>query len=242
MNTTKIEWTDRVWNPTKGCSKISEGCKYCYAESFAKRLQAMGMEDYKDGFKFKILPHRLYEPLKIKKPQKFFVNSMSDLFHDDMPDEYLNQIFDVINQTPQHTYQILTKRVENMYIYFQNHNVPQNVWLGVTVENSKYSYRIDILKKINATIKFISFEPLIDSAGKIDLTDIDWVIVGGESGYNGRPMKPEWVNEIYLQCQEKNIPFFFKQWGTWGSDGIKRNKKANGKLFQDKIIQEYPKL
>ena len=239
---TKIEWTEKVWNPSIGCTKISDGCKNCYAESFAKRLQAMGMEDYKDGFKFKILPHRLNEPLKIKKPQKFFVNSMSDLFHDDMPDEYLNQIFDVINQTPQHTYQILTKRVENMYIYCQNHNVPQNVWLGVTVENSKYSYRIDILKKINATIKFISFEPLIDSAGKIDLTDIDWVIVGGESGYNGRPMKPEWVNEIYLQCQEKNIPFFFKQWGTWGSDGIKRNKKANGKLFQDKIIQEYPKL
>jgi protein gp37 len=239
---TKIEWTEKVWNPSIGCTKISDGCKNCYAESFAKRLQSMGMEDYKDGFKFKILPHRLNDPLKIKKPQKFFVNSMSDLFHDDMPDEYLNQIFDVINQTPQHTYQILTKRVENMYIYFQNHNVPQNVWLGVTVENSKYSYRIDILKKINATIKFISFEPLIDSAGKIDLTDIDWVIVGGESGYNGRPMKPEWVNEIYLQCQEKNIPFFFKQWGTWGSDGIKRNKKANGKLFQDKIIQEYPKL
>mgnify|MGYP000888739363 FL=1 len=239
---TKIEWTEKVWNPSIGCTKISDGCKNCYAESFAKRLQSMGMEDYKDGFKFKILPHRLNEPLKIKKPQKFFVNSMSDLFHDDMPDEYLNQIFDVINQTPQHTYQILTKRVENMYIYFQNHNVPQNVWLGVTVENSKYSYRIDFLKKINATIKFISFEPLIDSAGKIDLTDIDWVIVGGESGYNGRPMKPEWVNEIYLQCQEKNIPFFFKQWGTWGSDGIKRNKKANGKLFQDKIIQEYPKL
>jgi len=241
MNTTKIEWTDRVWNPSKGCSKISEGCKYCYAESFAKRLQAMGMEDYKDGFKFKILPHRLNEPLKIKKPQKFFVNSMSDLFHDDMPDEYLNQIFDVINQTPQHTYQILTKRAENMFEYFQNHNVPENVWLGVTVENSKYLYRVDILRKINATIKFVSFEPLIGSVGKIDLTDIDWVIVGGESGYNGRPMKPEWVNEIYLQCQEKNIPFFFKQWGTWGSDGIKRNKKANGKLFQDKIIQEYPK-
>jgi protein gp37 len=239
---TKIEWTEKVWNPSIGCTKISDGCKNCYAESFAKRLQSMRMEDYKDGFKFKILPHRLNDPLKIKNPQKFFVNSMSDLFHDDMPDEYLNQIFDVINQTPQHTYQILTKRVENMYIYFQNHNVPQNVWLGVTVENSKYSYRIDILKKINATIKFISFEPLIDSAGKIDLTDIDWVIVGGESGYNGRPMKPEWVNEIYLQCQEKNIPFFFKQWGTWGSDGIKRNKKANGKLFQDKIIQEYPKL
>ena len=238
---TKIECTEKVWNPSIGCTKISEGCKNCYAESFAKRLQSMGMEDYKDGFKFKILPHRLNDPLKIKKPQKFFVNSMSDLFHDDMPDEYLNQIFDVINQTPQHTYQKITKRVENMYIYFQNHNVPQNVWLGVTVENSKYSYRIDILKKINATIKFISFEPLIDSAGKIDLTDIDWVIVGGESGYNGRPMKPEWVNEIYLQCQEKNIPFFFKQWGTWGSDGIKRNKKANGKLFQDKIIQEYPK-
>ncbi|HQP90040.1 MAG TPA: phage Gp37/Gp68 family protein, partial [Bacteroidales bacterium] len=196
MNTTKIEWTDRVWNPSKGCSKISEGCKYCYAESFAKRLQAMGMEDYKDGFKFKILPHRLNEPLKIKKPQKFFVNSMSDLFHDDMPDEYLNQIFDIINQTPQHTYQILTKRAENMFEYFQNHNVPENVWLGVTVENSKYLYRVDILRKINATIKFVSFEPLIGSVGKIDLTNIDWAIVGGESGNRARLIKHEWVNEI----------------------------------------------
>ncbi len=240
MNTTKIEWTDRVWNPSKGCSKISEGCKYCYAESFAKRLQAMGMEDYKDGFKFKILPHRLNEPLKIKKPQKFFVNSMSDLFHDDMPDEYLNQIFDVINQTPQHTYQILTKRAENMFEYFQNHNVPENVWLGVTVENSKYLYRVDILRKINATIKFVSFEPLIGSVGKIDLTNIDWAIVGGESGNRARLIKQEWVNEIYLQCKKQNVPFFFKQWGTWGADGIKRNKKTNGKLFKNKEWHEYP--
>ncbi len=240
MNTTKIEWTDRVWNPSKGCSKISEGCKYCYAESFAKRLQAMGMEDYKDGFKFKILPHRLNEPLKIKKPQKFFVNSMSDLFHDDMPDEYLNQIFDVINQTPQHTYQILTKRAENMFEYFQNHNVPENVWLGVTVENSKYLYRVDILRKINATIKFVSFEPLIGSVGEIDLTNIDWAIVGGESGNRARLIKQEWVNEIYLQCKKQNVPFFFKQWGTWGADGIKRNKKTNGKLFKNKEWHEYP--
>ena len=240
MNTTKIEWTDRVWNPSKGCSKISEGCKYCYAESFAKRLQSMGMEDYKDGFKFKILPHRLNEPLKIKKPQKFFVNSMSDLFHDDMPDEYLDQIFDIINKTPQHTYQILTKRAENMFEYFQNHNVPENVWLGVTVENSKYLYRVDILRKINATIKFVSFEPLIGSVGKIDLTNIDWAIVGGESGNRARLIKQEWVNEIYLQCKKQNVPFFFKQWGTWGADGIKRNKKANGKLFKNKEWHEYP--
>jgi len=240
MNPTNIEWTDRVWNPSKGCSKISEGCKYCYAESFAKRLQAMGMEDYKDGFKFKIIPHRLNEPLKIKKPQKFFVNSMSDLFHDDMPEEYLNQIFDVINQTPQHTYQILTKRAENMFEYFQNHNVPDNVWLGVTVENSSYIYRIDILRKIKTTIKFVSFEPLIGPIDKIDLKNIDWVIVGGESGNRARLIKPEWVNNIYLQCKKQNIPFFFKQWGTWGADGVKRNKKANGRLFKNKEWLEYP--
>lgn len=242
MNTTKIEWTDRVWNPSKGCSKISEGCRFCYAESFAKRLQAMGMEDYKDGFKFKILPHRLNEPLKIKKPQKFFVNSMSDLFHEDMPYKYLNQIFDIIQKTPQHTYQILTKRAENMFIYFQNHNVPENVWIGVTVENESYTYRIDILRKINATIKFVSFEPLIGSVGKINLTNIDWAIVGGESGNRARLIKPEWVNEIFLQCKKQKVPFFFKQWGTWGADGVKRNKKANGRLFKNKEWHEYPTI
>ncbi len=240
MNPTKIEWTDRVWNPSKGCSKISEGCKNCYAASFAKRLQAMGMEDYKDGFKFQILPHRLNEPLKIKKPQRFFVNSMSDLFHEDMPDEYLDQIFDIIKKTPQHTYQILTKRAENMFEYFQNHNVPDNVWLGVTVENSSYTYRIDILRKIKSTIKFVSFEPLIGPIDKIDLENIDWVIVGGESGNRARLIKPEWVNNIYLQCKKQNIPFFFKQWGTWGADGVKRNKKANGRLFKNKEWLEYP--
>lgn len=240
MNPTKIEWTDRVWNPSKGCSKISEGCKNCYAASFAKRLQAMGMEDYKDGFKFQILPHRLNEPLKIKKPQRFFVNSMSDLFHEDMPDEYLDQIFDIIKNTPQHTYQILTKRAENMFEYFQNHNVPDNVWLGVTVENASYIYRIDILRKIKSTIKFVSFEPLIGPIDKIDLKNIDWVIVGGESGNRARLIKLEWVNNIYLQCKKQNIPFFFKQWGTWGADGVKRNKKANGRLFKNKEWLEYP--
>lgn len=240
MNPTKIEWTDRVWNPSKGCSKISEGCKNCYAASFAKRLQAMGMEDYKDGFKFQILPHRLNEPLKIKKPQRFFVNSMSDLFHEDMPDEYLDQIFEIIKKTPQHTYQILTKRAENMFEYFQNHNVTDNVWLGVTVENSSYIYRIDILRKIKATIKFVSFEPLIGPIDKIDLENIDWVIVGGESGNRARLIKPEWVNNIYLQCKKLNVPFFFKQWGTWGADGVKRNKKANGRLFKNKEWLEYP--
>ncbi|MDI6832575.1 MAG: phage Gp37/Gp68 family protein [Bacteroidales bacterium] len=240
MNPTKIEWTDRVWNPSKGCSKISEGCKNCYAASFAKRLQAMGMEDYKDGFKFQILPHRLDEPLKIKKPQRFFVNSMSDLFHEDMPDEYLDQIFDIIKKTPQHTYQILTKRAENMFEYFQNHNVPDNVWLGVTVENSSYTYRIDILRKIKSTIQFVSFEPLIGPIDKIDFKNIDWVIVGGESGNRARLIKPEWVNNIYLQCKKQNIPFFFKQWGTWGADGVKRNKKANGRLFKNKEWLEYP--
>jgi len=242
MKSTKIEWTEKVWNPSIGCDKVSAGCKFCYAESFAKRLQAMGLEDYSDGFKFKILPRRLEEPLRIKKPTNFFVNSMSDLFHEEMLFEYLDAIFDIIKKTPQHTYQILTKRENRMYEYFLSRNVPENVWLGVSVENAANKKRIDKLVRIKAKIRFISFEPLIGAIGKTDLYGIHWVIVGGESGHNARPLKKEWVEEIFQQCEEQKVAFFFKQWGTWGADGIKRNKKANGRIFRGKEWNNYPEI
>lgn len=241
MKKSKIEWTEATWNPSIGCTKISEGCAHCYAEVMAKRLQAMGNNDYKDGFKFKLLPSRLEEPLKVKKPTKFFVNSMSDLFHEQMPYEYLDKIFDVILSTPQHIYQILTKREKIMLDYFAKKTIPKNVWLGVTVENEKYKYRIDCLKKIDAYIRFVSFEPLIGKLGDLDLLDIQWCIVGGESGSMARLIKKEWVVEIFNQCKNQDISFFFKQWGTWGADEIKRNKKDNGRTFLGQKWNEYPK-
>jgi protein gp37 len=240
MKTTKIEWTERVWNPSIGCDKVSDGCKFCYAETFAKRLKAMGLKDYQSGFDFKILPQRLEDPLKISRPTKFFVNSMSDLFHEKMTVDYLDKIFEVINKTPQHVYQILTKRDVRMFEYFSTRNVPENAWLGVSVENASFKNRIDTLKQINATIRFVSFEPLIGPAGALDLANINWVIVGGESGKKARPMRKEWVEEIFQQCKEYQVAFFFKQWGAWGEDFIKRSKKANGRNFNGKEWNEYP--
>lgn len=240
MKKTKIEWTEATWNPSIGCTKISEGCAHCYAEVMARRLQAMGNRDYKDGFRFKILPERLNEPKKIKKPTKFFVNSMSDLFYEEMPYDFLDRIFDVISLTPQHIYQILTKRESIMLDYFSKRSIPKNVWLGVTVENAKYKYRIDYLKQIDTTIRFVSAEPLIGPLGELDLSGIHWCIVGGESGPKARPLKKEWVIEIFEQCKNQDVAFFFKQWGTWGADEIKRNKKANGRIFLGKKWNEYP--
>lgn len=240
MKTTKIEWTEKVWNPSIGCNKVSAGCKFCYAESFSRRLQAMGMKDYSKGFEFKMLPHRLEEPLYIKKSTRFFVNSMSDLFHEEMPYEYLDKVFEIINHTPRHTYQILTKREKIMTKYFEKRTVPENVWLGVTVENEMNKYRIDHLRNVNARIRFLSIEPLIGDVGKLNLDGIHWVIVGGESGVKARPMNPEWVKNIQSQCKAQKVSFFFKQWGTWGADGIKRNKKANGRLFLGREWNENP--
>lgn len=242
MKTTKIEWTEKVWNPTVGCNKISAGCKFCYAESFARRLKAMGLKDYKNGFQFTILPHRLNEPLKIHKPTRFFVNSMSDLFHEKMPFEYLDMIMDVIEQTPHHVYQILTKRDDIMLQYFKNKKLPHNIWLGVSVENSTFKNRINSLRKVKAKIRFISFEPLIGSVGKLNLRGIHWAIVGGESGHKARPIKKEWVEEIFSQCKQQNVAFFFKQWGTWGADEVKRSKYKNGRIFLNKEWNEYPTI
>ncbi len=242
MNKSKIEWTEQTWNPSIGCNKISAGCKNCYAEIMAKRLKAMGTKGYANGFKFKLMPERLKQPVNIKKPTKFFVNSMSDLFHEKMPFTYLDTIFDVIDRTPWHTYQILTKREKLMAEYCAGKSLPKNVWLGVTVENSSTKQRINYLRKINATIRFISMEPLLENIGDVNLEEIHWVIVGGESGSKARPMKSDWVINIKKECEQQGVALFFKQWGAWGADGIRRNKKENGRKLNGRIYDEYPEL
>lgn len=241
MKKSKIEWTEETWNPTTGCSKVSAGCKNCYAEVMANRLKAMGAPGYENGFAFTIMPDRLEQPLRKKKSTKYFVNSMSDLFHEEMPVQFLDKIMEVIELTPQHVYQILTKREDAMFEYFSKRNVPENIWLGVSVENKKNGVpRIDKLRNINASIKFLSVEPLLEDLGKVNLTGIDWVIVGGESGANARPMKQEWALNVKKQCEEQNVAFFFKQWGTWGSDGVRRSKKSNGRMLEGQEWNEYP--
>ena len=237
----KIEWTEETWNPTTGCTKVSAGCKHCYAETMSVRLHAMKAPGYDNGFEFSMMPDRLEQPIKRKKPTKYFVNSMSDLFHEEMDMAFLNKILGVIEVTPRHIYQILTKREDAMFTYFQKHTVPKNIWLGVTVEDKKSGVpRIDKLRNIDATIKFLSVEPLLEDLGKVNLSGIDWVIVGGESGAKARPMKKEWALNIQKQCEEQNVAFFFKQWGTWGADGVKRSKKSNGRILEGKEWSEYP--
>jgi len=243
MNKSKIEWTEQTWNPTTGCTKISPGCKHCYAETMAKRLQAMGARGYENGFKLSILSERLDEPLKRRKPTTYFVNSMSDLFHNEISFAFLDEVFSVIERTPQHTYQILTKRASRMRKYFSldRRIVPANAWLGVSVEDRKYGLpRIDELRQINAPIRFLSIEPLLENLGAINLTNIHWAIVGGESGPKARPMRPEWVKAVKEQCEESGTAFCFKQWGGWGADGIKRAKKQNGRKFAGKTWDQMP--
>lgn len=236
-----IEWTEQTWNPTTGCTKVSPGCKNCYAEVMARRLQAMGASGYENGFALTIHEDRLNQPLKRKKPTVYFVNSMSDLFHEGVSDYFLDKIFQVILDTPQHTYQILTKRAERLPVYFKQRRCPDNVWLGVSVEDRQYGVpRIDFLRRVNAKIRFLSVEPLLENVGKLDLTDIHWVIVGGESGHRARPMKPEWVDGIKQQCEDSNVAFFFKQWGGWGADGKKRAKKHNGRILHGRTWDGMP--
>lgn len=240
MKTTKIEWTDKTWNPITGCTKKSAGCAHCYAEVMAQRLKAMRLEKYRNGFELTLHEDNLEEPLAWKKAHNIFVCSMSDLFHEDVPFEFVDRIMDTIKRTPQHRYQILTKRSERMNEYFQTREVPLNVWLGVTVECASSKVRIDNLRNLDATVKFLSCEPLIEDLGELNLTGIDWIIVGGESGSKARPMQLDWVMNIKRQVEQQGAAFFFKQWGTWGSDGIKRNKHANGKTLQGEIIQQMP--
>lgn len=240
MKTTKIEWTDKTWNPITGCTKFSAGCQNCYAEVMARRLQAMGQEKYKKGFTLTLHEDSLQEPMLWKKPHTIFVCSMSDLFHKDVSFDFIDKVMNIIKQTPHHRYQILTKRAERMKEYFSNRENPKNVWLGVTVENKMSKSRIDVLRTLNAPIRFLSCEPLLEDLGVIDLGNIDWVIVGGESGRCARPMLEEWVLSIKKQCEKQETAFFFKQWGTWGSDGVKRSKHLNGKKINGRVYQEMP--
>ena len=209
---TKIEWTDVVWNPVTGCDKVSLGCRNCYAEAFAKRLQAMGCAKYADGFKVTLHPDVLNLPKKWRKPKRIFVNSMSDLFHADVPTAFIQDVFKVMNECERHTFQILTKRPERLSEINELVEWTNNIWMGVTVENNAVYERIDLLRACDSSVKFLSCEPLISSLDGINLNGIDWVIVGGESGKNAREMKEEWVAELYANCFEERIPFFFKQW------------------------------
>ncbi len=236
-----IEWTEHTWNPTTGCSKVSPGCRFCYAEVMAKRLQAIGTAGYENGFELTILPQRLQQPLLRKKATMFFVNSMSDLFHEQIPFDFIDEVFSVIQQTQQHTYQILTKRSARMRDYFKKRVVPENAWLGVTVENIKHGKpRITDLREIDAKVLFLSCEPLLEDLGQLNLPGIHWVIAGGESGPHARPMRQDWVESIRNQCSKSGTAFFFKQWGVWGADGKRRNKKSNGRLLGGRVWDEYP--
>jgi protein gp37 len=240
MAKSKIEWTDKTWNPITGCTKISSGCMHCYAEVMSKRLYAMRKTKYINGFSVTEHEEALDEPKHWIGSYNVFVCSMSDLFHSDVSDVFIDKIMDVIRKTPQNRYQILTKRAERMLEYFSKNEVPTNVWLGVTVESKTSLYRIDLVRNLKASIRFLSCEPLLEDLGDMDLTNINWIIVGGESGLQARPMKEEWALNIKRQADLRRIPFFFKQWGTWGKDGIKRNKKINGKLLEGKIVQNMP--
>ena len=237
----KIEWTEKTWNPVTGCIKVSPGCKHCYAETMSRRLKAMGAPGYDNGFKLSLLPERLNQPALRKKPTMYFVNSMSDLFQNGVPHDFIDEVMDVIQNTPQHTYQILTKRSANMRSYFANRDVPDNAWLGVSVEDKKYGKpRIKDLIAIKAITRFISAEPLLEDLGVMPLKGISWVIVGGESGKGARAMKEAWAVKVKDQCLKKNVNFFFKQWGAWGEDGLHRSKSANGRRLQGKVWEMLP--
>ncbi len=235
MSKSKIEWTESTWNPVSGCNKISRGCDNCYAERMAKRLQAMGTRGYENGFDVTIHEHSLEKPLKMKKPQIIFVNSMSDIFHKEIPDEYIIKIFEVMNKAHWHTFQVLTKRPERLEQIADKLNWTDNIWMGVTVEANDYIDRVDYLRDLDIKVKFLSIEPLIDSVDKLDYRGIDWVIVGGESGYGCRVMREEWATEVRDRCKDENIAFFFKQWG-----GV--NKKKNGRLLEGKIYDDMPEI
>ena len=240
-NKSHIEWTEITWNPVTGCTKVSPGCKYCYAETLAKRLKAMGVSGYENGFAVSMLPDRLDQPRYRKKRTIWFVNSMSDLFHDRVPFVFVERVMETLVDTPQHIYQILTKRPKRMARFFAKRPIPKNVWLGVTVEDRKYGIpRIEQLRQVNATVRFLSVEPLLEDVGELDLDGIHWVIVGGESGAPARPMKAEWARRLRDQCLRDQVAFFFTQWGAHGPDGVRRAKSANGRLLDGKLYNELP--
>ena len=235
-----IEWTDATWNPVRGCTKISAGCKRCYAETFAERWRGIPGHPYEQGFDLRLAPHRLLDPLTWRRPRKIFVNSMSDLFHEDVPSSYVEAVLEVMRLGDWHLYQVLTKRARRMRTVLSatHHDLVRHeqIWFGVSVENRKHGIpRIEELRETPAAVRFLSIEPLLEDLGPIDLRGIDWVIVGGESGPGARPMKRTWVVSIRRQCREAGIPFFFKQWG-----GV-RKKKA-GRILDGRTYDEFPEI
>ena len=231
----KIEWTENTWNPVTGCTKISAGCQNCYAYTMANRLMLMGNEKYANGFDVTMHEYCLEDPLKWKKPSLIFVNSMSDLFHEDIPLSFIEKVFDVMNRASWHTFQVLTKRADRLEKVANKLNWTDNIWQGVTIENIDYKNRIDSLRKIPSKVKFVSFEPLIGEINEIDLSQIDWAIVGGESGPKAREMNPEWVYSIKNQCEAQNVMFYFKQWGG-------TNKKKSGRTLLGQTWDDMPKI
>jgi protein gp37 len=229
-----IEWTETTWNPLTGCTKISPGCKHCYAERMAIRLKAMGQQNYSNGFKLTMHEHVLEKPLEWKKPQVVFVNSMSDLFHKDVPLEFIQKVFSVMQRAHWHQFQVLTKRSDRLFELSPKLEWTDNVWMGVSVENSDYTFRIDHLRQTGAKTKFLSLEPLLGPLQNLNLKGIHWAIVGGESGPGARPLQRDWVTDIRDQCIRANVPFFFKQWG-----GV--NKKKTGRLLDGLTWDQMPK-
>jgi len=228
-----IEWTDATWNPVTGCTKVSPGCAHCYAERFAERFRGIPRHPYEQGFDLRLWPNRLTVPLTWKSPRRIFVNSMSDLFHDSVPEEFIRKVFEVMGQASWHQFQVLTKRSNRLAELTSHLNWPENVWMGVSVESEHYQYRIDDLRRTDAKIRFLSLEPLLGPLSNLNLKGIDWVIVGGESGPGSRVMKRDWVISIRKQCQEAGVPFFFKQWG-----GV--NKKRAGRQLQGRTWDQFP--
>lgn len=235
MKTSKIEWTELTWNPITGCTKISAGCKFCYAEAMSRRLKAMGVEKYKNNFKLTLHPEVLSEPYAWRTPKIVFVNSMSDLFQKGVPVDFIQSVFLVMNENPQHVFQVLTKRADLLLEYDKQGLLKwtHNIWMGVSVEDARVKERISLLKKTKAKVKFLSCEPLIGPLPKMSLKKIDWVIVGGESGRRPRPMNADWVLDIQEQCEKSGVAFFFKQWGG-------TNKKKTGRMLQGKTYNDMP--
>ncbi len=228
-----IEWTDATWNPVTGCSKISPGCKHCYAERLAHRLQAMGQKNYRKGFELNLHPHMLQHPARWREPRRVFVNSMSDLFHEEVPQSYIQDVFDVMRHVHWHQYQVLTKRSERLLKLDPLLGWEPHIWMGVSVENQRYLYRVDDLRRTRAEIKFLSIEPLLGPLRDLDLRGINWVIVGGESGPGARRLDPDWVRDIRNLCLRSRVPFFFKQWG-----GI--SKSRTGRLLDGRTWDDMP--
>jgi protein gp37 len=237
--TTQIEWTDATWNPVTGCSKVTRGCDFCYAERFSERFRGVPGHPFENGFDLTLRPERLTQPLHWRQPRRIFVNSMSDLFHKEIPKPFIDSVFDTMEAADWHTYQVLTKRSSLMVRYLRsrygNGLAPAHIWLGVSVEDATNAVRLKHLRAARASVKFVSFEPLLGAVGKVDLTGINWAIVGGESGPKARPMAEEWAIEIRSQCQAAKVAFFFKQWG-----GVR--PKSGGRLLRGREWNEYPRI